>query len=89
MYRTWGADVVGMTLVPECVLAREAELCYATIATVTDYDVWKDHPVCVDDIVRTMRGNIENVKRIIVEAVARLPKERGCECGSALKSAFV
>ena len=89
MFRSWGADVVGMTLVPECVLAREAELCYATIATVTDYDVWKDHPVCVDDIVRTMRSNIENVKRIIVEAVARLPKERGCECKSALKRAFV
>jgi 5'-methylthioadenosine phosphorylase len=89
MFRKWGADVVGMTLVPECVLAREAELCYATIATVTDYDVWKDHPVCVDDIVKTMRANIENVKRIIVEAIARLPKERGCECGSALKSAFV
>ncbi|MEM2099220.1 MAG: S-methyl-5'-thioadenosine phosphorylase [Candidatus Bathyarchaeia archaeon] len=89
MYRAWGADVVGMTLVPECVLAREAELCYATIATVTDYDVWKDHPVCVDDIIRTMKGNIENVKRIIVEAVSRLPKERNCECGSALKNAFV
>ena len=89
MYRTWGADVVGMTLVPECVLAREAELCYATIATVTDYDVWKEHVVCVDDIVRTMRGNIENVKRIIVEAIARLPEKRGCECGGALKGAFV
>lgn len=89
MFRSWGADVVGMTLVPECVLAREAELCYASIATVTDYDVWKEHPVCVDDIIRTMRSNIENVKRIIVEAIARLPKERGCECGSALKSAFV
>lgn len=89
MYRMWGADVVGMTLVPECVLAREAELCYATIATVTDYDVWKEHAVCVDDIVRTMRANIENVKRIIVEAVARLPKERSCECGGALKGAFV
>lgn len=89
MYKMWGADVVGMTLVPECILAREAELCYATIATVTDYDVWKDHPVCVDDIMQTMRGNIENVKRIIAETVARLPKERSCECGSALKSAFV
>jgi 5'-methylthioadenosine phosphorylase len=89
MFRTWSADVVGMTLVPECVLAREAEVCYASIATVTDYDVWKDHPVCVDEIVATMRGNIENVKRIIVEAVARAPKERGCECKSALKSAFV
>ncbi|HLE75614.1 MAG TPA: S-methyl-5'-thioadenosine phosphorylase [Candidatus Bathyarchaeia archaeon] len=89
MFRSWGADVVGMTLVPECVLAREAEMCYASIATVTDYDVWKDHVVCVDDIVKTMRANIENVKHIIVEAVAKLPNERGCECGSALKSAFV
>ena len=89
MYRSWGADVVGMTLVPECVLAREAELCYATIATVTDYDVWKDHPVCVDDIVKTLGSNIEIVKRIIVEAVVNLPKERNCECGSALKSALI
>jgi 5'-methylthioadenosine phosphorylase len=89
MYKGWGADVVGMTLVPECVLAREAELCYATIATVTDYDVWKEHVVCVDDIVRTMQGNIENVKRIIVEAIARLPEKRSCECGGALKGAFV
>jgi 5'-methylthioadenosine phosphorylase len=89
MFRSWRADVVGMTLVPECVLAREAEVCYASIATVTDYDVWKDHPVCVDDIVKTMSANIENVKRIIIEAVARLPKKRGCDCGTALKSAFV
>ncbi|MEJ5327352.1 MAG: S-methyl-5'-thioadenosine phosphorylase [Candidatus Bathyarchaeia archaeon] len=89
MYRGWGADVVGMTLVPECVLAREAELCYASIAMVTDYDVWKEHPVCVDDIVQTMRSNIEKVKHIIVEAIKRLPKERSCECGSALKNAFV
>jgi len=89
MFRSWGADVVGMTVVPECVLAREAELCYASIATVTDYDVWKDHPVCVDEILNTLRANIENIKRIIVEAVARMPKERGCECKSALKSAFV
>ena len=89
MFRSWGADIVGMTVVPECVLAREAEICYASIATVTDYDVLKDHPVCMDEIVATLRANIENVKRIIVEAVARVPKERGCECGSALKSAFI
>ena len=89
MFRAWGADVVGMTLVPECVLAREAEICYASIATVTDYDVWKDHPVCVDEILATMRANIETVKCIIVEAVAKMPKERGCECKGALKSAFV
>ncbi|MGA3112109.1 MAG: S-methyl-5'-thioadenosine phosphorylase [Candidatus Bathyarchaeia archaeon] len=89
MYRQWGADVVGMTLVPECVLAREAEICYASISTVTDYDVWKDHPVCVDDIVRIMKTNIENVKRIIAETVAKLPKEPACKCGEALKGAFV
>ncbi len=89
MYRGWGADVVGMTLVPECVLAREAELCYANIAMVTDYDVWKDHPVCVDDIVKTMKANIENVKRIIAETISKLPKERSCECKTALRSALV
>jgi 5'-methylthioadenosine phosphorylase len=89
MYRQWGADVVGMTLVPECVLAREAEICYASISTVTDYDVWKDHSVCVDDIVKIMKTNIENVKRVIAEAVAELPKERACKCNEALKGAFV
>ena len=89
MYRQWNADVVGMTLVPECVLAREAEICYASIATVTDYDVWKDHPVCVDDIVKIMKTNIENVKRIIAETVARIPIEPACKCGEALKGAFV
>jgi 5'-methylthioadenosine phosphorylase len=89
MFRTWGADVVGMTLVPECVLAREAEMCYASISTVTDYDVWKDHPVCVDDIMTTMRANIEKVKQIIAETVTRLPEEPDCECGRALKGALV
>ena len=89
MFRTWGADVVGMTVVPECVLAREAEICYASISTVTDYDVWKDHPVCVDDIIKTMKNNIEKVKAIIAETVARLPKTRTCECKKALKNAFV
>jgi len=89
LFRSWGADVIGMTLVPECVLAREAELCYASISTVTDYDVWKDHPVCADEVVATMKASVEKVKRIILEAVARLPKERGCECKNALKSAFL
>ncbi len=89
MYRQWGADVVGMTLVPECVLAREAEICYASISTVTDYDVWKDHAVCVNDIVKIMKSNIENVKRIIAETVAKLPNEPACRCNEALKGAFV
>ncbi|HMK95514.1 MAG TPA: S-methyl-5'-thioadenosine phosphorylase [Candidatus Limnocylindrales bacterium] len=89
MYKQWGADVVGMTLVPECVLAREAEICYASISTVTDYDVWKDHPVCVDDVVKIMKTNIQNVKHLIAETVAELPEERACKCSEALKGAFV
>jgi 5'-methylthioadenosine phosphorylase len=89
LFRSWGADVIGMTLVPECVLAREAEICYASIATVTDYDVWKEHAVSADEVVATMKASVEKVKRIILEAVARLPKERGCECKNALKCAFL
>ena len=89
MYQNWGADVVGMTLVPECVLAREAEICYASIAMVTDYDVWKDHPVCVDDVVKTMKANIQNVKQIITETIKKVPEEKECQCGIAIKSALV
>jgi len=89
MHRRWGADVVGMTLVPECVLAREAEICYACIATVTDYDVWKDEPVSAGTIRNTMKANIEKVKSIITEAVSRIPKERQCECMNALEKALV
>ena len=89
LFRSWGADVIGMTLVPECVLAREAEVCYASIATITDYDVWKDHPVSADEVVATMKASVEKVKRIILEAVSRLPKERDCGCKDALKCAFL
>jgi 5'-methylthioadenosine phosphorylase len=89
MLQMWGADVVGMTLVPECVLAREAELCYATTAMVTDYDCWKDHPVTTEEIVATMKANSEKVKKILVEAVTKLPKEQSCECKCALKNALV
>jgi 5'-methylthioadenosine phosphorylase len=89
MHKMWGADVVGMTIVPECVLAREAEICYAVIAVVTDYDVWKDMPVCVEDVVRTMRGNVEKIRKILTEAIPSIPKERRCECKIALKSALV
>jgi len=89
MYREWGANVVGMTLVPECVLAREAEICYANISTVTDYDVWKDHVVSVNDILATMKRNVENVKHIIAETVTKHPVECDCTCNEALKGAFV
>jgi 5'-methylthioadenosine phosphorylase len=89
LFRSWDADIIGMTLVPECVLAREAELCYASISTVTDYDVWKDHAVSADEVAATMKDSVEKVKRIIVEACARLPKECACECKNALKGAFL
>jgi 5'-methylthioadenosine phosphorylase len=89
LFRSWNADIIGMTLVPECVLAREAEICYASISTVTDYDVWKDHPVCAEEVVATMKASVEKVKQIILEAAARLPKERSCECKDALKGAFL
>jgi len=89
MFQNWGADVIGMTLVPECVLAREAEICYASIATVTDYDVWKDHPVSAEEVLTRMKTNLEKVKRIIAETVAAMPRERSCGCKNALQNAFV
>ncbi len=88
MYKKWGADVIGMTMVPEAVLAREAEICYANISTVTDYDCWKDHAVCVDDIVNTMRTNLENVKLIIAETITKTQCKCNCKCNSALDGAF-
>ena len=89
MHRSWGADIIGMTLVPECVLAREAEICYACIATVTDYDVWKDHLVNAEEVARTMKQNLEKIKTLITKTLAVLPKKRTCDCGHALKSALV
>jgi len=89
MFRSWGADIVGMTLVPECVLAREAEICYVSMAMVTDYDVWKEHPACVEDIIKTMKANVENVRNVILGAIVKIPKERICECKDALKSALI
>jgi len=89
LFRTWGADVVGMTLVPECVLAREAEMCYCTIATVTDYDVWKDQPVTAGEVLKTMKANVEKVKSLITGAIPNIPKRRICDCKSALQKALV
>ena len=89
MFQSWGADVIGMTLVPECVLAREAEICYASIATVTDYDVWKEHPVSTEEVLKTMKNNLEKVRRLVAETVAIMPRERNCECKNALQNAFV
>ena len=91
VYRGLGMDVIGMTNLQEAKLAREAELCYVTIAMVTDYDCW--HPqhdsVTVDQIVAVLIKNAENAARVVRETVAAMPKARGCKCGSALAHAIL
>jgi len=91
VYRQWGADIIGMTALPEAKLAREAEICYATVATVTDYDVWHpDHDsVTVDMVVKNLLKNAETSKRIVRHAVKAIPDHRVCTCGSALKDAII
>jgi 5'-methylthioadenosine phosphorylase len=89
LFRQWGADLVGMTLYPECVLAREAEICYVSVAMVTDYDVWAEKPVSTQEILETLQENSANFKRLIMEALPRIPEERTCGCGEALKTALL
>jgi 5'-methylthioadenosine phosphorylase len=91
LYRSWGLDVIGMTNFTEARLAREAELCYATVAMVTDYDCWHeehDH-VTVDQIVAVLLKNAEHACTVVRHAVAAMPRERTCKCGSALKNAII
>jgi len=91
LYRSWGMDVIGMTNLQEAKLAREAELCYVTVAMVTDYDCWHPHhdSVTVDQIVAVLLKNAENACNVVREAVAAMPKERSCKCGSALAHAII
>ena len=91
LYRAWGMDIIGMTNLQEAKLAREAEICYSTIALVTDYDCWHpDHDsVTVDMVMSTLAKNAATAQQIIAGAVERLPYERTCECASALKYALV
>ena len=91
LYRSWGMDVIGMTNLTEARLAREAELCYVTVAMVTDYDCWHpDHDhVTVEQIVGVLVKNAENACNVVREAVAGMPKDRVCTCGSALKHAII
>ncbi len=91
VYRKWGMDVIGMTNLQEARLAREAELCYVTVAMVTDYDCW--HPqhdsVTVDQVVAVLLKNAENACQVVKHAVADMPSQRGCSCGSALGNAIL
>jgi 5'-methylthioadenosine phosphorylase len=86
-YRTTGADIIGMTLVPECQLAREAQMCYASISTVTDYDVWADKPVTAKEVLETLGKNVETTKKILTELIDKIPKTRTCSCAKALEEA--
>ena len=91
LYRSWGADVIGMTALPEAKLAREAEICYSVIGCVTDYDSWwqSGEPVTGDIILNILRKNADIAKRIIKLAVSRIPDNRDCACAAALETAIV
>ncbi|KPK97992.1 MAG: S-methyl-5'-thioadenosine phosphorylase [Omnitrophica WOR_2 bacterium SM23_72] len=91
LYRSWGMDVIGMTNMPEAKLAREAEICYATLACVTDYDCWypQHETVTVDMIVKNLEINVENAKKIISGVIKDLKPERRCSCKDALKFAII
>lgn len=91
VYRSWGMDVIGMTNLQEAKLAREAEICYVTVAMVSDYDCW--HPqhdaVTADQIISVLLKNAENACKVIQETVAAMPRLRSCKCGSALAHALI
>jgi 5'-methylthioadenosine phosphorylase len=91
LYRSWGADVIGMTNLQEAKLAREAEICYATAAMVTDYDCWREghDDVTVDQIVAVLHQNAANAARVVKAAVSAMPKDRSCACASALQYAIL
>jgi 5'-methylthioadenosine phosphorylase len=93
IYRSWGCDVIGMTSATEAKLCREAEICYATMNLVTDYDVWhaEEEPVSVELILENLHLNIENAKALVKKSVAALPAGRGekCGCGRALANTIV
>jgi 5'-methylthioadenosine phosphorylase len=91
LYRSWGADIIGMTNLQEAKLAREAEICYSTLALVTDYDCWHpDHDhVTVEMVIANLMQNAKTAQHIIANAVEGLPYERTCECASALKYALI
>jgi len=91
VYRSWGMDLIGMTSLPEAKLAREAEICYATLAMVTDYDCW--HPqhdaVTVNMILDYLRHNVENSQEILLKAIRAMPRQHSCKCASALAHAIL
>jgi 5'-methylthioadenosine phosphorylase len=90
IFRSWGASVIGMTMYPESALAREAQICYATVAMVTDYDCWMTGRVVDnEEVVRTMGENIGKVKALLADIIPRISEERDCACSRALQGAVI
>jgi 5'-methylthioadenosine phosphorylase len=91
LYRSWGASAIGMTALPEAKLAREAEICYATLACITDYDCWHEssEPVTIDMVLSNLQRNAEMAKRILSRAVACIPLKRECQCATALQNSII
>lgn len=91
IYRSWGVDIIGMTALPEAKLAREAEICYATLALVTDYDVWHEAhgEVTVEMIVANVQANAAMAKKIVALALPGIGDRTRCDCGNALKNAII
>lgn len=91
VYRSWGMDVIGMTNLQEAKLSREAEICYVTLAMVTDYDCWHEahDAVTIDEIIANLVKNAENAQKVVREAVKSLPRDRSCKCGFALQHAIL
>src|SRR5262249_60605178 len=91
VYRQWGVDVIGMTNLQEAKLAREAEMCYATIAMATDYDCWHEQheDVTVEAVLEVMRRNVASARRLILATVPMLARPRACACDTALKGAIM
>jgi 5'-methylthioadenosine phosphorylase len=91
IYRQWGVDVIGMTNLPEAKLAREAELCYATMALVTDYDCWHETEeiVTIESVIACLMKNVKNAREILQYAVKELPIPRTCECATALATGVI
>ena len=86
-FKNTGADIIGMTLVPECQLAREAQMCYASISTVTDYDVWAEKPVTAKEVLETLSKNVEQTKKMLTILINEIPQSRKCLCEKALSEA--
>ena len=89
LFRSWNCDTINMTMVPECVLAREAEICYAAVAQVTDYDCWKGEAVTAEMVIATLKSNVEKTKRLLLDVIPKIPAAASCGCHAALKDAFL